>query len=164
MPYWMTLPLVTDLTSSCAGEPAFLHSGHPWVDSHYWSKSVCFYSYNYRHVSKAVYYQQYKKQPSNIPDASISSTSTFSLKRKSHVGKKVILSLESERKMLIICFRCVVLRLWWIDESISVMGIYVKWVAIQGGWSQATTILAWHLGGACHCLCHYGCCFACVLI
>ena len=46
MPHWTTLPLVTDLTSCCAGETAFLHSGHPWVDSHYWSKSVYFYSYN----------------------------------------------------------------------------------------------------------------------
>lgn len=46
MPLWMTLTLVTDLTSSCAGKPAFLHSGHLWVDSHYWSKSVSFFSYH----------------------------------------------------------------------------------------------------------------------
>lgn len=53
----------------------------------------------------------------------------------------------------------------WIDGSISVMGIYVKWVAIQGGLSQTITSLTWYLGGpAIDGLCHCGCYFACVFI
>ena len=50
---------------------------------------------------------------------------------------------------------------WWISLC---NGDLCQVGKIQGGWSQATTSLTWWLGGACHCLCHYGRCFACVFL
>lgn len=85
----MTLTLVTDLTSSCAGEPAFLHRGHLWADSHYGSKSVCFYSSNSIDMSVKQCIINNRKNDHQTYQMLTSVLPAHSLLKESHMWEKI---------------------------------------------------------------------------